>query len=101
MDIAQLRTNTSKLYLFVAINRTSKFALAQIVDKANRKTAWDFLDAALNALTYKILAILTANVTQFCDYQRNHNTPNSQPIRFDIICTTNGIWHHLTKDAFV
>ena len=39
INIAELRTNEGKLYLFVAIDRTSKFAAAQLVDKANRKTA--------------------------------------------------------------
>ena len=43
IDIAELRTNEGKLYLFVAIDRTSKFAVALLVDKANRKTAWEFL----------------------------------------------------------
>lgn len=31
--------------LFVAIDRTSKFAVAQLVEKANRQTAWDLLGA--------------------------------------------------------
>ena len=39
IDIAELRINEGKLYLFVAIDRTSKFAAALLVDKANRKTA--------------------------------------------------------------
>ena len=39
IDIAELRTNEGKLYLFVAIDRTSKFAVALLVDKANRKAA--------------------------------------------------------------
>ena len=39
IDIAELRINEGKLYLFVAIDRTSKFAVALLVDKANRKTA--------------------------------------------------------------
>ena len=43
IDIAELRTNEDKRYLFVAIDRTSKFAVAQLVDKANRKTVWEFL----------------------------------------------------------
>lgn len=42
IDIAGLRTNEGKLYLFVAIDRTSKLAVALLVDKANRKTAWEF-----------------------------------------------------------
>ena len=47
IDIAELRTNEGKLYLFVAIDRTSKFAVAQLVDKANHKTAWEFLEIVL------------------------------------------------------
>ncbi len=39
VDIAEVRTEEGKLYLFVAIDRTSKFAVAQLVEKANRKTA--------------------------------------------------------------
>ena len=39
IDIAELRINEGKLYLFVAIDRTSKFAAALLVDKANRKTS--------------------------------------------------------------
>ena len=40
VDIAELRTAEGKLYLFVAIDRTSKFAVTQLVEKADRKTAW-------------------------------------------------------------
>ena len=39
MYIAELRTNEGKLYLFADIDWTSKFAVAQLVDKANCKTA--------------------------------------------------------------
>ena len=35
IDIAQVQTVEGKLYLFVAIDRTSKFAVTQLVDKAN------------------------------------------------------------------
>ena len=66
IDIAELRTNEDKRYLFVAIDRTSKFAVAQLVDKANRKTVWEFLaavlEAVLEAVPYKIHTILTDNV---------------------------------------
>ena len=50
IDIAELRTNEDKRYLFVAIDRTGKFAVAQLVDKANRKTVWEFLAAVLEAV---------------------------------------------------
>ena len=50
IDIAEVRTEEGKLHLFVAIDRTSKFAVAQLVDKANRKTAWEFLEHLLEAV---------------------------------------------------
>ena len=97
IDIAELRTNEGKRYLFVAIDRTSKFAVVQLVDKTNRKTAWEFLEAVLEAVPYKIHTILTDNGIEFCEQQRNRNTPYSRPMRFDMICATNGIEHRLTK----
>src|ERR1700747_351905 len=41
IDIAEVRTEEGKLHLFVAIDRTSKFAFAQLHEKANRHTAMD------------------------------------------------------------
>src|SRR6188472_2944820 len=43
IDIAEVRTGEGKLYLFVAIDRTSKFAFAQLHRTANVKTAVNFL----------------------------------------------------------
>ncbi len=97
IDIAELRTNEGKLYLFVAIDRTSKFAITRLVDKANRKTAWEFLEEVLAAVPYKIHTILTDNGIQFSEQPRNRNTPYSRPMRFDMICAANGIEHRLTK----
>ncbi|NDR55346.1 IS481 family transposase [Aliiruegeria sabulilitoris] len=110
IDIAELRTAEGKLYLFVAIDRTSKFAVAQLVEKANRKTAWEFLELLLEAVPYRIHTILTdrANGTprvretlargiQFAEQPRNRNTILSRPMRFDMICEANGIDHRLTQ----
>ena len=97
IDIAELRTNEGKLYLFVAIDRTSKFSVAQLVDKTNRKTAWEFLEAVLEAVPYTIHTILTDNGIQFCEQPRNRNTAYSRPMRFDMICKAYGIEHRLTK----
>lgn len=43
VDIAEVQTTEGKLNLFVGINRTSKVAMAQMVEKADRCTAWEFL----------------------------------------------------------
>src|SRR5215203_2465614 len=45
IDIAEVRTEQGKLHLFVAIDRTSKFAFVQLVVKASRVTASAFLVA--------------------------------------------------------
>jgi len=45
IDIAEVRTQEGKLYLYVAIDRTSKFAFVQLVEKADTVTSRAFLDA--------------------------------------------------------
>jgi hypothetical protein len=54
IDIAEVQTAEGKLYLFVAIDCTSKFSFAQLQDKANRKTATVFLKALIATIPYKI-----------------------------------------------
>ena len=97
IDIAEVRTEEGKLFLFVAINRPSKFAVTQLVEKANRKTARDFLERLLEAVPYRIHTILSDNGIQFTEQPRNRNTIYSRPMLFDMICEANGIEHRLTK----
>ena len=47
IDIAEVRTADGKLHMFVAIDRTSKFAFVQLMEKANRVTASAFLVALI------------------------------------------------------
>ena len=70
IDIAEVRTEQGKLYLFVAIDRTSKFSYAQLHERATRRIAADFLRALVAAVPYTIHALLTDNGTHFVD-----NTP--------------------------
>ena len=65
IDLTEVRTEEGKLYLFVAIDRTSKFAFARLVEKATRRAAADFLQELVQTLPYKILTILTDNGTHF------------------------------------
>jgi hypothetical protein len=91
------RPPKGKLYLFVGIDRTSKFAVAQLVATADRKTAWEFLQHMLEAVPYQVHTVLTDNGIQFAEQPRNRNTIYSRPMRFDMICEANGIEHRLTK----
>jgi transposase-like protein len=52
IDIAEVRTEEGKLYLFVAVDRTSKVAFARLEREANRLTATGFLEALIEAIPY-------------------------------------------------
>jgi hypothetical protein len=57
IDFVEVQAASGKLYLFVAIDRTSKFAVTQLVDKADRQTAWEFLEYLLEAVPYRLHTI--------------------------------------------
>lgn len=99
IDIAEVRTEEGKHYLFVAIDRTSKFAFAQMVEKASRVTASAFLEALIEAVPYKIHTVLTDNGIQFTFPNRYANGPTARYLThmFDMRCRENGIEHRLTK----
>lgn len=53
------------LYLFVAIDRTSKFAFTRLVEKAGKMVAAQFLRDLLAAVPYRLHTVLTDNGIQF------------------------------------
>ena len=65
IDIAEVRTEEGKLYLFVGIDRTSKFAFVELHEKATRAIAGDFLRHLIAAVPYKVHTVLTDNGTHF------------------------------------
>jgi hypothetical protein len=67
LGIAEIQTAEGKPYLFVSIDRTSNFAVAQSVDRADRRMAWEFLEHPLKAVPYRIHKILTDNGIQFAE----------------------------------
>lgn len=99
IDIAEVRTAEGKLCLFVAIDRTSKFAFVQLVEKANRVTASAFLVALIAAVPYKIHTVLTDNGIQFRFAPRYADGPTARYMThmFDMRCRENGIEHRFTK----
>ena len=99
IDIAEVQTAQGKLFLFVAIDRTSKFAFAQLAEKANRMSASAFLPALIEAVPYKIHTVLTDNGIQFTFPPRYADGPTARYAThmFDMRCRENGIEHRLTK----
>src|SRR5690349_7460500 len=88
-----------RLYLFVAIDRTSKFAFVELHDKADRPTAVRFLEALIAAVPYRLHTVLTDNGIQFADLPKNRDgwTARYRVHRFDQICRASGIEHRLSK----
>lgn len=96
IDFAEVHTQQGKSYLFVAVDRTSKVAFAQLYPKATKLVAADFLHRALAYFPYKIHKILTDNGIQFGNMAHQ---PNACRHIFDRVCQEYAIEHRFTKPA--
>lgn len=107
IDLAEVWTEEGKLYLFVAIDRVSKFAFAELHQRATRRLAADFLRRLIEHLPYGIHTVLTDNGFQFTAPRGGWSVgeirrmlADHQPFRchaFDLACAQHGIEHRLTK----
>lgn len=108
IDIAEVRTKAGKLYLFVAIDRTSKVAFAELHEKATRRVAAEFLRALIAAIPYKIHTVLTDNGTHFTSPGNVASAAADIKLAiqkgelfwahaFEYACAQNDIDHRLTK----
>lgn len=96
IDFAELHTPQAKSYLFVAIDRTSKVAFAQLYPRATKLAAAEFLRQTLAYFPYKIHKVLTDNGIQFGNMA--HQSKATRPI-FDRVCLEFSIEHRFTKPA--
>jgi transposase InsO family protein len=108
IDIAEVRTEQGKLHLFVAIDRTSKFAFAQLHERATQRIAADFLRALLKTVPYRVHTLLTDNGIHFTT---PGNIASAAPLirqamdrgelfrahAFELACAQNNVEHRLTK----
>ena len=106
IDIAEVRPAGGKLYLLVAIDRTSKFAYVDLHEKATRRVAADFPLNLLKAVPYKVHTVLTDNGTHFTDPGGDSWTvpdlkemsASKQPFgAHAVACARNDIEHRLTR----
>ena len=99
IDIAEVRSAEGKLYLFVAIDRTSKFAFVRLEESATVEAASAFMQSLIDALPYRIHTVLTDNGIQFGDLpsRRNGHTARLRMHMFERVCVANGIEHRTTK----
>jgi transposase-like protein len=94
IDIAEVQTAEGKLYMFVGIDRTSKFAVTQLVQKAGKMAAAQFLRDLIATVPYRLHTVLTDNGIQFTN--RSCDTSAFEHI-FDRVCREHAIAHRLTK----
>ncbi|RTK93530.1 MAG: IS481 family transposase, partial [Rickettsiales bacterium] len=94
IDIAEVRTAEGKLYLYVAIDRTSKFAYAELHKSQTKMIAAEFLRNLIKAVPYKIHKVLTDNGIQFTNHDHHKNAFTHM---FQRICNENQIEHRKTK----
>ncbi|MEM6889127.1 MAG: IS481 family transposase [Pseudomonadota bacterium] len=108
IDIAEVWTEEGKLYMLVAIDRTSKLAFAELHERITRRDAGNFLRRLIDAVPYKIHTVLTDNGTHFTDPKGNSWTASevkrliAEKARFRchgfvLACAQNDIDHRLTK----
>lgn len=98
IDITEVNLeNNPKLYLFVAIDRTSKMAVARLYQNQTIKNSIKFLNKVIELFPYKIHTILTDNGAQFTyELLQKHLRPKSFH-QFDLLCKKHAIKHKLTK----
>jgi transposase InsO family protein len=94
IDLAEVRTAEGKLNLFVAIDRTSKFAHLRPEKRAGKMEAAQFLRDLLQAPPYRIYTVLTDNGIQFTNRALD---AHAFAHILDRVCSENGIEHRLTK----
>lgn len=96
IDIAEVRTGEGTLYLFVAIDRTSKLTYAELHESQRRAIAVGFLIRLTKRVPYRIHTVLTDNGIQFT----NRVTDRYAFMHlFDRVCRRYGIEHRRTKPS--
>ena len=96
VDFAEVQTEQGKQYLFVAIDRTSKVAYAELHPRAKRVVGSEFLRRVLDKLPHRVHTVLTDSGVHFTPQPHQYLHGG---YRFDRICLEYGVEHRLTKPA--
>jgi hypothetical protein len=94
IDIAEVQTDEGRPYLFVAIDRTSRFACAEPHPRARRPMARGFLSGPLEVAPCAIHAILADEGIRFAVRKA---TQGNGFIPSDRVCAAHGIGHRPTQ----
>ena len=108
VDIVQVNTEEGRLYIYVAVARTSKFAYVELHYKAAREIAVQFMENLIKKVPFTIHTVLTDNGSQFANPRNpklytetisSNDQKANKPIKcnaFDAIREKHNIEHRLT-----
>jgi len=96
--LPQMQDETKRRYLFVAIDRATRWVFVAIKANKSAASAKAFLNALHKACPIKINKLLTDNGKEFTDRLfASHERKPSGNHEFDQLCQALGIEHRLTK----
>jgi len=95
--LPKLKGEQNRKYLYVAIDRATRFVYLSIKENKEAETASTFLSELISFFPYKINKLLTDNGKEFTDkFARNRKEPSGNHV-FDVKCSKYKIEHRLTK----
>ena len=96
--LPQMQDESSRRYLFVAIDRATRWVFVQIKKNKTAASAKAFLNAVHKACPMRIQKVLTDNGKEFTDrlFASRARQPTGEH-EFDLLCASLGIEHRLTK----
>jgi transposase InsO family protein len=97
-----LRLAEGKLFMFLAIDRVSKFTHVAFLDANTKANGAAFLREVVAVFPYQIHTVLTDNGTAFADLPKNRGRHAAMEAIFgghifDRVCVQHAIEHRLTK----
>lgn len=96
--LPQMADETTRRYLFVAIDRATRWVFVRVYASKSATNARRFLKELHKAAAFRIRTILTDNGKEFTDrfITRGERTPTGRH-QFDQLCEELGIEHRLTR----
>lgn len=96
--LPQMADETARRYVFVAIDRATRWVFIAIKSHKTAAAARAFLNAVAKAAPFKIQTLLTDNGKEFTDRLFGKRAKDASGTHeFDALCAALGIQHRLTK----
>jgi transposase InsO family protein len=102
IDVCELRLAEGKLFMFLAIDRVTKFSHVAFLDANTKPNGAAFLREVVQAFPYGIHTVLTDNGMAFADLPKNRGR-HARVVAifgghiFERVCEEHGVEHRLTK----